>query len=138
MAYTDVLHIYGVSRAGYVPQLFSLRLPSAEVIFELLQKGNAKALIYDSSHQSALGDSSPIPVHLAVNVKDENTVYNHLPDIPVVINGDETAFIFHTSGSTSGSPKLVPWSYAFMLFEHHKIDQVLPLTQPWRQRVINW
>jgi acyl-CoA synthetase (AMP-forming)/AMP-acid ligase II len=136
--YIDVLQIYGVSRAGYIPQLFSLRLSSAEVIFELLQKANAKALIYDSSHLPALSESSPVATYLAINVKDESATYEHLPDMPEVVDGGETAFIFHTSGSTSGSPKLVPWTYSFILFLHHKVLQVIEFPKPWRQRIFNW
>src|ERR1700721_2245223 len=56
LTYTDVLHIYGVSRAGYVPQLFSLGLPNPAVIFELLQLADAQALIFDPSFESAVPD----------------------------------------------------------------------------------
>jgi acyl-CoA synthetase (AMP-forming)/AMP-acid ligase II len=125
MTYIDVLHIYGVSRAGYVPQLFSLRLPSSEVILELLHIANAKALIYDSLFQSILGDS-PVPILLAVNsdtVKVESGI-ERLPDLHRVDNGDDIAFIFHTSGSTSGRPKLVPCSYRWLDAAIHKAGQV--------------
>ena len=67
MTYTDVLHIYGMSRAGYIPQLFSLRLPSATVTFELLHKANAKALVYDASFASILSESS-VSTYLALDI----------------------------------------------------------------------
>ncbi|KAF8991326.1 hypothetical protein BDQ17DRAFT_1370992, partial [Cyathus striatus] len=79
-AYTDVLHIYGISHAGYVPQLFNLHLPNPEVVYELLQRAGAKALIYLSSFESE----------------------------------HEIAFVFHTSGSASGFPKLVPCTYRWL------------------------
>ncbi|KAG6842569.1 hypothetical protein C0991_000095 [Blastosporella zonata] len=109
--YTDVLHIYGISRAGYIPQLFSLRLPNPAVIFELLQRANAKALIHEATFASALTES-PVPLHLAVYVatEDEDAL---LPPLQAV-NEDDIAFIFHTSGSTSGSPKLVRCSYRWL------------------------
>lgn len=122
MTYTDVLHIYGVSRAGYVPQLFSLRLPSPEVIFSLLQIANAKALIYDSSFQSVLGDS-PVPTLLAINSDKVESANERLPDVLGEPNGDDIAFIFHTSGSTSGSPKLVPCSYRWLDMVSRKAGQ---------------
>lgn len=110
--YTDVLHIYGISRAGYIPQLFSLRLPNPVVVYELLERAGAKALIYDISFDKILGDCC-VPSHLALYTEDIEDVEEALPGFSE-INGDATAFIFHTSGSTSGSPKLVPCSYRWL------------------------
>lgn len=118
MTYLDVLHIYGVSRAGYIPQLCSPRLPNPEVIFELLQKGNAKAVIYDTD----LFDHSPIPIYPAVKANDIDSVDEALPEMPI-LHGDDTAFIFHTSDSTSGSPKLVSWSYSWLDTNINKMSQ---------------
>lgn len=113
MTYTDVLHIYGMSRGGYIPQLFSLRLPSPTVIFELLHKANAKALVYDVSFASILS-GSPLPTHLAFDAVDIDAMGEPLPEMPTFKHGDQTVFVLHTSGSTSGSPKLVPCSAAWM------------------------
>ncbi|KAG1755171.1 uncharacterized protein EDB91DRAFT_277575 [Suillus paluster] len=107
MTYQDVLHIYGLSRAGYVPQLFSIRLPNPEVVLELLAKAGAKALIFDSQFQS-LTASFPLPVHLAIEKRDMASFKYDLPPIRYTSNPDKAVFVFHTSGSTSGSPKLVP------------------------------
>lgn len=113
MAYSDVLHIYGMSRAGYIPQLFSLRLPNADVICELLARTGATALICDPSLRPALA-RCPVPV---------STVFDHLrpaadPSSPLPsmydFSPNDRAFIFHTSGSTSGSPKLVPCTYRWI------------------------
>jgi acyl-coenzyme A synthetase/AMP-(fatty) acid ligase len=129
MVYIDFLHIYGVSRAGYIPQMFSLRLSSPEVIYELLKKAEAKALIYDLSYESLLNDR-PLPTFPALNAKDAvlDSGYK-LPDIPIVSDND-IAFVFHTSGSTSGSPKLVPWTHAWCNFQLAKVGikevQTLP------------
>jgi len=106
MTYQDVLNIYGLSRAGYVPQLFSIRLPNPEVVFELLAKANAKALIYDSQFQSVIS-SFPLPIHLAIENRDMSPFECDLPPIRSTSDPDKLVFIFHTSGSTSGSPKLV-------------------------------
>ncbi|EGN97003.1 hypothetical protein SERLA73DRAFT_111801 [Serpula lacrymans var. lacrymans S7.3] len=113
MTYCDVLQIYGLSRAGFVPQLFSIRLPNPVVVFELLRKSQAKALIYDSTFESGLVDC-PVPVHRAADLSDV-TIENHpLPDMPSIRSGDQLVFVFHTSGSTSGSPKLVPCTYSWL------------------------
>jgi acyl-CoA synthetase (AMP-forming)/AMP-acid ligase II len=137
MTYTDVLHIYGISRAGYIPQLFSLRLPNPIVIFELLQKANAKALIFDPSFASVL-DHSPVPIHMAMNDEDVEDSTYPLSTLPTVVNGDDTVFVFHTSGSTSGSPKLVPCSYKWLDSIVRKAKQVSTPKDPSRQDVTVW
>ncbi|TFK76995.1 acetyl-CoA synthetase-like protein [Pluteus cervinus] len=108
--YTDVLHIYGISRAGYVPQLFSLRLPNPSVIYELLHRAQAKAIIYDPNFASSL-ESCPVP-HFPANDVIPASTYQ-IPTLPPVTESS-VAFIFHTSGSTSGSPKLVPCTYRWL------------------------
>ena len=113
--YTDVLHIYGISRAGYIPQLFSLKLPNPTVVHELLRRAGAQALIYDASFESLLKDF-PLLIYGALTSdrldRLEPTAVL-LPDISES-QDDDIAFIFHTSGSTSGSPKLVPMSYRWL------------------------
>ena len=106
------MHIYAVARAGYIPQYFSLRLPNPDIIFELLEKSNGRALIYDPSYASGL-DHNPLPTHAAVDVRGLPIAEATLPPNQASMNGDDTLMIFHTSGSTSGRPKLVPVSYAW-------------------------
>lgn len=112
MTYVDVLHIYGISRAGYIPQLFSIRLPNPTVIYELLRKANASALIYDPSFESVLLNC-PVPAHRTLESSRTIDIPESLPSI-WDIREEDTGFIFHTSGSTSGSPKLVPMSYRWL------------------------
>lgn len=100
-------------RAGYVPQLFSLRLPEPSIIFELLAKSNGKALIYDPSFASILPSSSPVPVYMATDVRSEDVADISLPLIKEGQDADETLMIFHTSGSTSGQPKVIRCSYSW-------------------------
>jgi long-subunit acyl-CoA synthetase (AMP-forming) len=113
-----------------------LRLPSPVVIFELLEKANAKALIYDSSFQHILRDS-PLPVHPAVAAENVDDMGEPLPEMPDV-REDETALVFHTSGSTSGSPKLVPCSYRWLSAIVHKVSQMSRPRNPERQDVTVW
>lgn len=112
MTYIDVLHIYGIFKAGYIPQLFSLRLPNPDVVNELLRKAGAKALVYDPSYESATSNFS-VPVYKAL--------FTELPEVEDVALCDDfapteedIAMIFHTSGSTSGSPKLVRCTYKWL------------------------
>lgn len=113
MTYHDVLHIYGMSRAGYIPQLFSLRLPNPTVIFELLETAGARALVYDSSVRVDLSGCS-VPIHAATTVLKSHAAKLELPDKFEPSSETDCAFIFHTSGSTSGSPKLVPCNYRWL------------------------
>ncbi|EJD03893.1 acetyl-CoA synthetase-like protein [Fomitiporia mediterranea MF3/22] len=107
MDYSDVVNIYGMSRAGFVPQLFSLRLPSPEVVYELLNRAHAKALIYDPSFENIVVDP-PVPSERVACLEElESCSEAPLPPFPTPKSSD-LVFIFHTSGSTSGSPKLVP------------------------------
>ncbi|KAI0051721.1 acetyl-CoA synthetase-like protein [Auriscalpium vulgare] len=123
LTYTDVLHIYGLSRAGYIPQLFSVRLPNPVVVFELLVRAKARALLYDAGFASILADS-PVPTHCAVEFHEIDPRDEPLPVLPPVLSKEDTLFVFHTSGSTSGSPKLVPCSYRWFdaaIMKSHQI-----------------
>lgn len=113
MSYRDVLNVYGISRAGYIPQLFSLRLPNPTVIFELLEKAGARALIYEPSFEVDLSGCS-VPIHTATAFVTQDVAEVELPDRSEAMSETDSAFIFHTSGSTSGSPKLVPCSYRWL------------------------
>ncbi|CDO76611.1 hypothetical protein BN946_scf184868.g25 [Trametes cinnabarina] len=119
MTYVDAVHIYSIVRAGYVPQFFSLRLPNPDIIFELLEKSNGKALIYDDSYAAVLSQN-PVPTYVAIDARSSPLVDHFLPPNQGSTNGDDTLMIFHTSGSTSGRPKLVPCSYAWWDFTLHK------------------
>ncbi|EMD42196.1 hypothetical protein CERSUDRAFT_129658 [Gelatoporia subvermispora B] len=129
MTYVDLLHIYGMARAGYVPQLFSLRLPNPEVIYELLHRAKAQALVYDVSFDEIVTDS-PLPKFVAVHphIADVDDSIP-LPLLSDEVNLDDTAMIFHTSGSTSGSPKLVPCSYRWL---KAIIDKAAHVSKPLR------
>jgi len=105
-AYTGVLHIYGMSRAGYVPQMFSLRLPNPVVIFELLQKSGACALVCEPSFSVDLS-GCPVLNYSAIQVRERDVADVTLPPLRTDYSASDLVFIFHTSGSTSGSPKLV-------------------------------
>jgi acyl-CoA synthetase (AMP-forming)/AMP-acid ligase II len=135
--YVDALHVYGISRAGYIPQLFSLRLPSPSVIFELIRKADARALIYDASFESVLKDC-PVPTLLASDARDAGDISGPVPALPPVVSGDDTVLLLHTSGSTSGMPKLVPWSYAWMNNAIDKLSQYQRVSKLGGQMVNTW
>ncbi|KAG6877298.1 hypothetical protein C0992_010316 [Termitomyces sp. T32_za158] len=134
--YTDALHIYGVSRAGYIPQLFSLRLPNPVVVYELLRKANAKALIHDQTYAAHLSDCF-LPVHQSSTMIVSEMDDEPLPPVSVP-SPEDIAFIFHTSGSTSGSPKLIPCAFSWLDSAISKSYQIsIPQTSE-RQDVTVW
>ena len=111
--YVDCVHIYSIVRAGYIPQFFSLRLPEPTIIFELLAQSSGKALIYDESFASSMLSSASVPTKAAVDIRSEIITDVSLPPIVEPHNGDDTLMIFHTSGSTSGQPKVIRCSYSW-------------------------
>ncbi|KAJ4488192.1 hypothetical protein J3R30DRAFT_3281215 [Lentinula aciculospora] len=137
--YTDVLHIYAISRAGYVPQLFSLRLPNPVVIYELLAKANASALVCDSLTSGFLDGKCTVPVLHAPSFPDVDLALcsESAPLFPICGPSD-LAFIFHTSGSTSGSPKLVPCNYRWLDAVAQKASQTAVPQSSNRQDVSTW
>ncbi|KAH9922993.1 acetyl-CoA synthetase-like protein [Amylocystis lapponica] len=138
MSYMDVLHIYGIARAGYIPQLCSLRLPNADVIYELMSRAGAQALIYNPLYESQVS-SCPVPKMVAADISFVDVADVPLPDISNTTGDkDDIVMIFHTSGSTSGSPKLVRctrrWLDATVSKAHHLGGSL----RPGRQDVSVW
>ncbi|KAF8520046.1 hypothetical protein JB92DRAFT_2895881 [Gautieria morchelliformis] len=137
-SYSDVVQIYGVSKAGYVPQLFSFKFPNPSLVFELLTKANATALIYEPSFEANL-DNSPVPLYEPADVNHVPKI-SHKPYLPsqLMIGDDELVFVFHTSGSTSGSPKLVSCSRRWLDNFVHKAGQVCKPRDSKKQDVTTW
>ncbi|KAI1032535.1 hypothetical protein LB503_012599 [Fusarium chuoi] len=113
-SYQDLLHYLSLQRAGFIPQLFSLRMTNPVVVYELLGKSNAAALIYDASCELFVKDC-PLPTFSSNAVLDLASPQNvELDKVTTAVNGDQVSAIFHTSGSTSGIPKLVPTTVRWM------------------------
>jgi long-subunit acyl-CoA synthetase (AMP-forming) len=136
MTYHDVLTIYGMMRAGFIPQLFSLRLPNADIICELMSKANAKALVYDETLEADVS-RCPVPVHKSIPESLVETAENTLPEL-FQAQEEDIMVIFHTSGSTSGSPKLVRCSYRWFDCIIHKANVTTRPQEPGRQDVTVW
>ena len=135
--YLDVLHVYGIARAGFVPQLFSLRLPNPDVVYELLHRAGAQALVFDPAFEPIVVNC-PIPADLAVDVRSINVDGVPLPPLWVPSSGDDIVMIYHTSGSTSGSPKLVPCSADWVNATVEKSAHVTRPCSPNKQDVTVW
>ncbi|KAI0756673.1 acetyl-CoA synthetase-like protein [Daedaleopsis nitida] len=135
--YLDVLHVYGIARAGYIPQLFSLRLPNPDVVYELLHRAGAHALVFDPAFQSIVVNC-PIPAELAINVRSIDVDHVELPPLWTPSSGGDIVMIYHTSGSTSGSPKLVHCTANWVNATVEKAAHVTRPHHPNRQDVTVW
>jgi acyl-CoA synthetase (AMP-forming)/AMP-acid ligase II len=137
-SYQDIVTIWAISRAGYVPQLISIRMPNPVVVYELLKRAGAVALIADQNFESLLADS-PFPVLYSVNVSSDGC--EELPALePLATPSDpkNIVMIFHTSGSTSGSPKLVPITTKWLDFAIEKMGQFqMPSSMVKQQTVVS-
>lgn len=125
MTYQDVLHVFGISRAGYVPLLLHFHRSSRKsLIAELLRRANTLALICDVSLAQLNRDAFPIPVHANSDLRRVEVPNQYkLPRIEdLVSNPNAVAFVLHTAGTTMGSPKLVPYT-------HRTIDSIMRRAQ---------
>jgi acyl-coenzyme A synthetase/AMP-(fatty) acid ligase len=116
--YADLVNLYSVSRAGFVPQVFSIKFSplGVSIINDLLTACDGKALIYDPSFNSTSDvrlPSSAIPSLGDMRVFLGDNVHS-LPDLP---DRDplDFAMVFHTSGTTNGKPKPVQCSHRWMV-----------------------
>ncbi|KAF5604268.1 acetyl synthetase [Fusarium subglutinans] len=104
--YLDLLHIWGISRAGYVPQLISAHLTSSTVVRQLLNDAKAKGLIHDPAILVSVGeDVATFPAADFLGLAVEQFP---LAEVNSPKSGHEIIFILHSCGSTSGKPTLVP------------------------------
>ena len=120
-----------------MPQLFSLRRPNPDVVYELLQRAGAQAFIFDPAFESIVTNPS-IPAELAVDVRSTDVSEKDLPPLWVPSSGDDIVMIYHTSGSTSGSPKLVPCTADWVNATVEKAARVTRPRRSTRQDVTVW
>jgi hypothetical protein len=107
------------------------------VILELLTKARAKALIYENLFESALR-TWPLPVYQEAPI-EALTGSSHPPLPPLLApQNHEIAFYFHTSGSTSGSPKLVPCSYKWLDMTVRKSYRICGPREQKRRDIASW
>jgi acyl-CoA synthetase (AMP-forming)/AMP-acid ligase II len=120
MRYQDVLHVFGVSRAGYIPVLLHFhRNPSETLIVDLLRRTNSLALISDVPLNTLR-----IPVYLNSDLRRVGVpTESWLPRIEELVSDpNAVAFVLYTAGTTMGSPKLVPYT-------HMTIDSIMRSAQ---------
>ena len=125
MRYQDVLHVLGLSRAGYIPLLLNFhRSSSKSLVIELLRRAKPLALICDASLAQLNRDALPIPIYANSDLRLAGVPSQcRLPRIEdLVSDPNAVAFVLHTAGNTMGSPKLVPYT-------HRTIDSIMRRAQ---------
>lgn len=109
--YSDVVTVFAVNRAGFIPQMFGFDLPNTRIVYELLGTYSGKAIIHDPAKTMLLRKSgTTLPCYVAADytaITDADVADFPLPELPVA-QPEDFIFIYHTSGSVSGMPKVVP------------------------------
>jgi acyl-CoA synthetase (AMP-forming)/AMP-acid ligase II len=117
--------------------MFSLRLPNPEVVYKLMGDVHAAALVYDMATPCSLSES-PVPTFPALPSHDILDNDESLPSLGEDLSGDDVFCIFHTSGSTSGLPKVIPCSYRWLDNIISKADVLCRRRDVNRQDVTTW
>ncbi|KAH8664639.1 acetyl-CoA synthetase-like protein [Xylariales sp. PMI_506] len=115
LSYLDMVNIYGLARAGYVPQMCSVSLSDPSTVDRLLQLSGARALVTDPAVDQTMLNDMLLPTFCLSNseVYNENDL-TQLPSLTSPEHGEQVIMIFHTSGTISGMPKLVPCTAAWL------------------------
>ncbi|KAJ7581169.1 hypothetical protein C8J56DRAFT_1057168 [Mycena floridula] len=110
--YTDLVHNLGISAAGYIPQLFSVYWSHSQLVFNMLLTSGAKALVLDSTVAEDIQGCPTIDISTidipALPETSGKRLYSGHSSFQAVKN--DVVFMMHTSGSTSGVPKIIPWT----------------------------
>ncbi|KAJ7097225.1 acetyl-CoA synthetase-like protein [Mycena belliarum] len=109
--YTDLANLYGLARAGYIPEVLNAKM-SVPVIRDLLVKSGGKAIVCDPNFAAFLTDF-PLDTFAIPKLGSLSVPPSSLPALPAV-TPDDIAMIFHTSGTTSGIPKPVPETHRWL------------------------
>ncbi|KAF5388772.1 hypothetical protein D9757_005614 [Collybiopsis confluens] len=106
--YVDVLHVYGISRAGYVPQLINF-FPDAtyDLIRAVFESAKPRAFIFESLYKnSGAVRNAPMPCYEALSsVNVAHSTQHPLPGL-LKVEAEDVALIVQTSGTTSGVSKV--------------------------------
>ena len=139
--YADVITIYAINRAGFVPQMFGFEIPNPLIVLDLLARYDGKAIIHDPAKTPLLAESkTTLPCHVAVDylsVTDADIADLELPEPPVA-EAEDWAFIHHTSGSVSGMPKAVPKTNKWLSTVTNKSSAALRIGKFETQDVYIW
>ncbi|KZT05761.1 putative amp-CoA ligase [Laetiporus sulphureus 93-53] len=111
--YEDILNILGVSASGHIPQLFSVLHANQDVVSDLLAMSNAEGLIVDARFAKA-ASSMKVPTFRALTLEEARKIEDAQSVELAMVSKADTAVIVHSSGTTSGAPKLIPTTHGLL------------------------
>ncbi|KAF5343313.1 hypothetical protein D9757_014163 [Collybiopsis confluens] len=138
--YVDVLHVYGIFRAGYITQLIGL-FPDApyDLIRGVFESAKPRAFIFESLYKTSEAvRNAPMPCYEALPSAD--IAYSNeypLPQFPLV-KAEDIAIIAQTSGTSSGTSKIVPGSYRWLDAMCRKSSLLNTPSGPDKQDIFMW
>lgn len=98
-----------------MPQVFSLSFPNYSVVWDLLSASKAKFLIIDDTFLDQAKTAPVITLSAIAWAELESLSGNETESLsPPEVRDTDTAIIFHSSGTTSGSPKLIPATHSWI------------------------
>ncbi|KAF8191520.1 acetyl-CoA synthetase-like protein [Mycena galopus ATCC 62051] len=110
--YSDLATIYGLARAGFVPEVLNAKM-TIPIIRSLFAKTGGKALIFDPKFANLVTADIEFLALVNPQLGDLPAASDILPPLPEVAPTDP-ALIFHTSGTTSGIPKPIPETHRWI------------------------
>lgn len=117
--YEDLVNLYAIIRAGFIPQVFSLVMATqgGTMINDLLALRGGKVLVIDQHYRDHIPKIT-VPTLVIPDFPELLALVGNekLLDLPQV-DDDAIAMIFHTSGTTSGRPKPVPESHKWLRYQ---------------------
>ncbi|GJJ14653.1 hypothetical protein Clacol_008919 [Clathrus columnatus] len=122
-SFSDMLHIFGIMKAGYIPHILLSDITNLEVVRALFKDTDCGAILYTPS-ASGEGLSKDFVCHPIMDTEEIEISEDSSIVIPFdsesVLNEGDTVVIVHTSGSTSGRPKIVHIRQKWFEANHHK------------------
>ncbi|GJJ09098.1 hypothetical protein Clacol_003320 [Clathrus columnatus] len=109
-----------LQRAGYIPHLMSTYVKDLDLVQGLFQQSNAKTVICDTTRINGWEQLEPLGVKVIPILTHEEVAQitgscspvdlSVLPPLDEEVDGNDILSFEQSSGSSSGRPKLVPFS----------------------------
>ncbi|KZP27573.1 acetyl-CoA synthetase-like protein [Athelia psychrophila] len=127
--YPDVITIFALSRAGFIPQMMPFEMPNSTLALSLLAKTDAQAIVHSSEKTEAILDTGT-KLHRFEDVNFAHVLEVDVAHIPLPVlpeaKPESIVWLYHTSGSVSGIPKVVPIMNKWLASIEHKSGKTFP------------
>ncbi|KAI0641381.1 acetyl-CoA synthetase-like protein [Trametes meyenii] len=134
--WSDLAHIYAVSAAGFVPEVFGQPF-TPTFVQDLLSDHEARALIYHEMFEALLPHVQWEQQLIKLPKPHEVPAVDAPKGAPPTVGEDDVAMIFHTSGTTGGRPKPVPQTHKWLVAEGEVTWKCVIQRHPEGQHVFN-